>query len=302
MQDALNSIHRVSAATQVLEPGIGPDIARVLPVNSGLDTAVENSKREALASAAEFDRKIGPDIRGRRMVDDVNDFFATAKQEMVSIPMGSPEADPDVWNGRQMQRQRMLQAYWNYYPSLTHNRDVWQNFLSRNHLPATTPHSDNVLMTERALLAALRSGIPTKEWAENAQLLLNAYIDERKKLVRPSVPLPSDYRSRISPCPAASTETSGTRSPKYGRMTRSLEDFWPVDSKRLGEEGTVLVSLKISATGCVTGAAIAGSSGFDMLDAAVLQAFETMEFIPAGVNGAAVESTATAPIVFKLKR
>jgi protein TonB len=85
-------------------------------------------------------------------------------------------------------------------------------------------------------------------------------------------------------------------------MTRSLEDFWPVDSKRLGEEGTVLVRLKISATGCVTGAAIAGSSGFDMLDAAVLQAFETMEFIPAGVNGAAVESTATAPIVFKLKQ
>jgi serine protease Do len=302
MQDALKSIQRVSAGTRVLEPGIGPDIARAPPVNTASDATLENIKREALASAAEFDGRYGPDIRGRHMADDLNDFFATVSLEMHSIPMGSSEADPDAWNSKQGQRRKMLQDYWNHYPALTHNRDAWRNFLSRNHLPAATVHSNSVLMAERALLAVLNTGIPTKEWGENAQHLLDAYINERTELVHSSALTPGDYRSRTSPCPVASAQTSGTRWPKYGRMTRSLEDFWPMESKRLGEEGTVFVTLKVSATGCAKGAAISGSSGFDMLDATVLQAFETMEFIPAGVNGAAVESTVNVPIVFKLSK
>jgi protein TonB len=84
-------------------------------------------------------------------------------------------------------------------------------------------------------------------------------------------------------------------------MNRSLEDYWPVESKRLGEEGLVLVSIRISATGCALAAAIVGSSGSDMLDDAVLHFFETIDFNPAEIDGKAVDSTATMPIVFKLK-
>jgi len=302
LEDALNSVHGVSSTTRVLEPGLGSDMAPLAPLSSALDDAMDSTKQSALAVAAQLDARMGRDIRGRHIADDVNDYFAAAKKQMYAIPMGSPEADPALWNGRYAEWQSMLQAYWSRYPALTRNRDIWPVFLSRNQLPAGTPHSAAVQTAESELMATLKSGVPAREWAEYAQRLLEAYIRERNELVRMSQLKPVDFRTRVSPCPAAVSQTSGTKYPKYARMTRSLEDFWPVDSRRLGEEGTVVVLLKVSATGCGLSAAVQGSSGFDMLDTAVLQAFETMEFIPAGVNGQATESTVSAPIVFKLAR
>jgi TonB family protein len=300
MQDAVNSLQAVSAGTRVLEPGIGPDRAATVPANSSLEDAVENARQATLGAVANLDATLGRDIRGRRIADDVNDYFAATKKEMLAVPMGSAEADPAVWDARLKEWHGLLEDYWRSYPALSHNRDIWPDFLSRNRFSASTPHSAAVQAAEATLLTTLKSGVPTKQWAEDAQQLLDAYIKERNQLVRSSLLKPEDYRTRTSPCPAAASETSGTRFPKYARMTRSLEDYWPIRSKRFGEEGTVIVSLKVSATGCPVSAAIQGSSGFDMLDSAVLQAYETMEFIPAGVNGTAVESTVAAPIVFKL--
>jgi len=300
VQDAVNSLQGVATGTRVLEPGIGPDRAAIAPTNSTLDEAVENARQATLTAVATLDATLGRDIRGRRIVDDVNDYFTATKKEMLAVPMGSSEADPTVWDAKLAEWHGLLQGYWSSYPALSHNRDIWPDFLSRNRLAATTPHSAAVQAAEGTLMSTFKSGTPTKQWAEDAQHLLEAYIKERNQLVRSSPLKPVDYHARTSPCPAAATETTGKKLPKYARMTRSLEDYWPIRSKQFGEEGTVIVSLKVSATGCALSAAIQGSSGFDMLDAAVLQAYETMEFIPAGVNGAAVESTVAAPIVFKL--
>jgi hypothetical protein len=44
-----------------------------------------------------------------------------------------------------------------------------------------------------------------------------------------------------------------------------------------------------------------GWSGSDLLDAAVLEWLETVEFIPAGVDGHAIATTEILPIVFKLQ-
>jgi periplasmic protein TonB len=94
--------------------------------------------------------------------------------------------------------------------------------------------------------------------------------------------------------------TSGGKMPKVGTALQSLETLWPAESKRLGEEGTVLATIWISASGCVTGVSIAGSSGSDMTDTAVRSYLESVEFLPAELNGTAVESVATLPVVFKL--
>ena len=88
--------------------------------------------------------------------------------------------------------------------------------------------------------------------------------------------------------------------PKVGTTLQSLETLWPAESKRLGEEGTVLATIRISASGCVTGVSIAGSSGSDMMDTAVRSYLESVEFLPAELNGTAVESVSTLPVVFKL--
>jgi hypothetical protein len=47
---------------------------------------------------------------------------------------------------------------------------------------------------------------------------------------------------------------------------------------------------------------VVGWSGSDLLDAAVLDWLDTVEFIPAEVDGHALASTAIMPIVFKLEQ
>lgn len=74
-----------------------------------------------------------------------------------------------------------------------------------------------------------------------------------------------------------------------------------MESRRLGEGGTVLVALDISDTGCITAKSIVGWSGSDLLDAAVLDWLETVEFIPAAADGHALATTEIMPIVFQLE-
>jgi protein TonB len=88
--------------------------------------------------------------------------------------------------------------------------------------------------------------------------------------------------------------------PKVGTALQSLEALWPPQSKRLGEEGTVLATVRISASGCVTELMIAGSSGSDMMDTAVRSYLESVVFLPPDLNGTAAESVATVPVAFRL--
>jgi TonB family protein len=288
------------AASQVLEPGIGDDVAAAQGAPSSTDTAIDDLSQQALAMAATLEPALGKDIRGRRLSEDVRDYVVALKGGGPSTTAARRPPDSGNWVNQQRQRLEALQEYWSQYPAVMHNRDLWSTFLSRNALPADTPHDATVLVAEKMLLTALDSGVPAPEWAQRARQLKNAYIEERSRLVKTINRTSSIYRSRVSPCPAPAVETSGTYYPRYGRMTRSLEEFYPPASRRLGEEGVVMVSLRVSSSGCVTGAAIVGSSGSELLDDAVLQFYETLEFIPAGTDGKAVDSTATAPIAFKL--
>jgi serine protease Do len=299
MQDATLAIQSFEGATRILEPGLGQDMAARPPPRSAMDEAFDSYKQEALAAAAPAEMIAGKDIRGRLLGEDLNDYFVELKKEMSTTPAGS-EVDASAWTNTQKERLRLLENYWKLYPALLHNRDVWTDFLARNHLPVTTPHAAPVAEAEGALLAALKSRVPTKEWAELGRQLLYTYVWERRNMVRSNRSTPDHYQSRVSSCSAAAIKTSGTRTVKLSRSTRSAEDFWPVQSKRLGEEGLVMVSLKISATGCATAASIAGSSGFDALDDAVLQYYETLEFFPGEVDGKPIESTVSLPVDFKL--
>ena len=112
----------------------------------------------------------------------------------------------------------------------------------------------------------------------------------------------ANYRPRVSPCSPPADKTTGKKSPAVGRMNRSLEEYWPLESKRLDEEGLVMVSIRVSATGCAVAATISGSSGSAMLDEAVMQFYETIDFIPGEIDGKAVESTPTLPVIFKLQK
>jgi TonB family protein len=61
------------------------------------------------------------------------------------------------------------------------------------------------------------------------------------------------------------------------------------------------VAVRVSATGCVTGISIVGHSGSDMLDDTVIKYAETIEFVPAGLDGKPTESQVMLPVEFKLQ-
>ncbi len=298
--DADRNLQSAIESTRILEHGIGADMAGATTVNAAADDSAAGSWQQMLAVAEQSDATFGKDIRGHTWSQDLRDFYSAYKARAKSKAVGTIadlESDP-----QERQRFQSLVEYWKNYPSLSHNRDMWSSYLSRNGMPPDTPHDATVMAAENSLITALNGGTPTPEWTARAQALRSAYIEERNRLVKVRQTASVEYRKRISPCPAPAEKTSGKRLPSYSRMNRSLEDFWPIESKRLGEEGTVMISLHISATGCALSAGIAGASGSEMLDEAVMKFYETIDFFPAEIDGKAIESTVSLPVVFKLAR
>ena len=84
-------------------------------------------------------------------------------------------------------------------------------------------------------------------------------------------------------------------------MPRSPDDFYPALSQQLAEEGRVIVSVQVSATGCALKFAIGASSGSALLDDAALRYAESFEFLPAVWEGKAVDSVKAFAVNFQLK-
>ena len=138
--------------------------------------------------------------------------------------------------------------------------------------------------------------------AARARELHAMYVKERVQIAAALLPVmdTSNLTPRTDPCPPPATTNTENSKPKVIGSSKSAEDYWPMESKRLGEEGNVVTGLKISATGCVIAKEIVVSSGSDMLDRAALEYVETIEFVPAAIDGKAVEATTPMRIIFKL--
>jgi protein TonB len=76
---------------------------------------------------------------------------------------------------------------------------------------------------------------------------------------------------------------------------------YPSRSRRLGEEGTVILRVELSETGTVGAVRVKTSSGFPRLDEAALAAVRGWRCSPAQRNGQAVAATALQPFKFVLQ-
>jgi len=99
--------------------------------------------------------------------------------------------------------------------------------------------------------------------------------------------------------PVQHSTTSIKMDPKH--PLKIGEDYYPDASKRANEEGRCLVQMTVAADGRVTDATIQQSSGFPRLDEACLKGVKGQRMLPATVDGKPVETTATVPIVWKLR-
>jgi protein TonB len=76
---------------------------------------------------------------------------------------------------------------------------------------------------------------------------------------------------------------------------------YPVASRRLGEEGKVVLRVHVSAEGTARAVEVKHSCGFPRLDEAAKAAVEQWRFVPARRGADAIDSWVSVPIVFSLQ-
>lgn len=85
------------------------------------------------------------------------------------------------------------------------------------------------------------------------------------------------------------------------RIMAAINACYPSASRRLSEEGRVVVTITIGADGRVGAMNVAQGSGFERLDGAAECVIRKLPFDPGKRDGVPVEAQATLPIVFKLE-
>ena len=82
---------------------------------------------------------------------------------------------------------------------------------------------------------------------------------------------------------------------------RAIKPEYPKGARQRGEQGDVVVEIRINAKGTVDDVAVAVSSGFPELDEAAVKAARAAKFSPARSGHDAVASTARLKLSFKLR-
>jgi len=77
---------------------------------------------------------------------------------------------------------------------------------------------------------------------------------------------------------------------------------YPAISRRLGEQGVVLLRVRVTAVGTAAEVRIERSSGSGRLDSAAIEAVQRWRFVPARRGTDAIEAWVLVPIEFELKR
>lgn len=84
------------------------------------------------------------------------------------------------------------------------------------------------------------------------------------------------------------------------KSTAAME-FYPPSDRRNGLEAAVLVSVKVSKTGCAEQLAIASSSGTETIDDAALRYVEAVKFLPAAQGNTPAAGQMTFRVKFQLR-
>lgn len=113
-----------------------------------------------------------------------------------------------------------------------------------------------------------------------------------KPRAAPKVVAPPPRKVEITPPSIANVRSVG----------RVLDQCYPSASRRLNQEGRVLLQVVISPDGKLISSKVVQSSGFDRLDGAAADCVaRRLRFNPGQRDGQAVEAAATLPITFQLR-
>ena len=121
---------------------------------------------------------------------------------------------------------------------------------------------------------------------------ISAKVADRPAQKAPVVAAPAARPVQITPPSMKSSPRS---------LASALNACYPSASRRLNEEGRVIVTVTIGVDGRMSNIQTSQSSGFERLDAATECVIRKLTFNPGRRDGQPVEAQATLPVTFKLE-
>ena len=116
---------------------------------------------------------------------------------------------------------------------------------------------------------------------------------ERERMETPEIPPPSP------PAPAVAPKQAKIDAPP--KPNKAIKPDYPKGARQRGEQGDVVLEIRVNAAGIVDRVDVVSPSGFPELDEAAVRAARAARFTPAKSGGSAVASTARLTLTFKLK-
>ncbi|MBS1144123.1 MAG: energy transducer TonB [Proteobacteria bacterium] len=113
----------------------------------------------------------------------------------------------------------------------------------------------------------------------------------------PSPPTPAAAQAAAPPSAAAVAVTAPRFNAAY---LHNPEPKYPSISRRMGEEGKVLLKVRVTPDGLAAAVSIDKSSGYERLDESARDTVTRWRFVPARRGDEAIEATVIVPIVFRL--
>ncbi len=101
------------------------------------------------------------------------------------------------------------------------------------------------------------------------------------------------------PAPAVAPKQAKIDAPP--KPKKAIRPEYPRGARQRGEQGDVVVEIRVSESGAVDSVSVVGSSGFAELDDAAVRAAKKARFTPAKSGGEAVASTARLTLTFRLR-
>ena len=130
-------------------------------------------------------------------------------------------------------------------------------------------------------------------------------VPETKPAPQPPEPAPAPA-PRPAPVPQAPpappappAKTDGSISASYSAS--NAKPVYPTMSKRMGEQGTVMLRVLVKSDGSAANVEVKSSSGFPRLDQSAVEAVKSWRFNPATLDGKPVDEWYQVPIPFKLQ-
>ena len=124
----------------------------------------------------------------------------------------------------------------------------------------------------------------------------------------PTAPTPPAPRAEATPAPAPPSPAPVVTAPSKTDVSipasysaSNQKPIYPNMSKRLGEQGTVVLRVLVKADGSAGEVEVKSSSNYSRLDQAAIDAVKTWRFNPAKIDGKATDEWYQVPIPFKLQ-